>query len=228
MIIIGPKSLTKTSHNFCLTIENSTLSPSPQIRNLGVSRSFEHHVNQITRTAFFHLKDIARLRPSPSPSAAESLTHAFITSRIKYCNSILYGTSSKVLSKLQYIQNSAARLLTHSRSCDHITPVLQNLHWLPIPQRIQYKVLLLTHKALHYQARSYLPDLLHHHTPSRRLHSSDVNFLSNTLWTKHWTWGDRAFPSLWTSLPEDIRDRCKLTTFNSQIKTHLFRPAFNV
>ncbi|XP_075963092.1 uncharacterized protein LOC142966290 [Anarhichas minor] len=235
MIIIGPKSLTKTSHNFCLTIDNSTLSPSPHIRNLGVmfdsNLSFEHHVKQITRTAFFHLKNIARLRPSLSSSAAETLIHAFITSRIDYCNSILHGTSSKILNKLQYIQNSAARLLTHTRSRDHITPVLQNLHWLPVPQRIQYKILL-THKALHNQAPSYLTDLLHHHTPSRRLRSSDANLLSLPLRTKHRTWGDRAFaisaPSLWNSLPKHIRDCTELSIFKSQIKTHLFKTAFNM
>ncbi|KAK9528429.1 hypothetical protein VZT92_012591 [Zoarces viviparus] len=132
MIIIGPKSLTKTCHNFCLTIDNSTLSPSPHICNLGLmfdsNLSFEHHFKQITRTAFFHLKNIARLCPSLSSSAAETLILAFITSRIDYCNSILHGTSSKILNKLQYIQNSAARLLTHTRSRDHITPALQNLH----------------------------------------------------------------------------------------------------
>ncbi|XP_075934503.1 uncharacterized protein LOC142934035 isoform X2 [Anarhichas minor] len=235
MIIIGPKSLTKTDHNFCLTIDNSTLSPSPHIRNLGVmfdsNLSFEHHVKQITRTAFFHLKNIARLCPSLS-SAAETLTHAFITSRIDYCNSILHGTSSKILNKLQYIQNSAARLLTHTRSRDHITPVLQNLHWLPVPQRIEYKILLLTHKALHNQAPSYLTNLLHHHTPSRRLCSSDANLLSLPLRTKHRTWSDRAFsisaPSLWNSLPKHIRDCTDLSTFKSQIKIHLFKTAFNV
>ena len=236
MIIIGPNSLTKSAQNFHLTIDNSTLSPSPHIRNLGVifdsNLSFEHHVKHITRTAFFHLKNIARLRPSLSFPAAETLIHAFITSRIDYCNSILYGSSSKVLNKLQYIQNSAARLLTHTRSRDHITPVLQKLHWLPVPQRIQFKVLLLTHKALHNQAPSYLTDLLHHHTPSRSLRSSDANLLSPPLRTKRRTWGDRAFsiaaPSLWNSLPKHIRDCTNLPQFKSLIKTHLFTTAFSV
>ncbi|XP_029929809.1 LOW QUALITY PROTEIN: uncharacterized protein LOC115374818 [Myripristis murdjan] len=212
MIIIGPKSLTKTAYNFSLTVDNSTLSPSNHIRNLGVildsNLSLEHHVNHITRTAFFHLKNIARLRPSLSFSAAEILIHAFITSRLDYCNSILYGSSSKVLNKLQYIQNSAARLFTHTRSRDHITPVLQQLHWLPIPQRIHFKILLLTYKALHNQAPCYLTNMLHHHTPSRSLRSSDL--LSPPLRTKHRTWGDRAFsiaaPTLWNSLPNHIRD----------------------
>ncbi|XDV31632.1 hypothetical protein PO909_002599 [Leuciscus waleckii] len=212
MIIIGPKSITKTTHSFSLTVDNSTLFPSLHSRNLGVifdnNFSFEPHIKQITRTAFFHLKNIARLRPSLSFSAAETLIHAFITSRIDYCNSILYGTTLKSLNKLQYIQNSAARLLTHTRTRDHITPVLKNLHWLPVPQRIQFKILLLTHKALYNQAPSYLTDLLHRHNPSRCLRSSNANFLTLPPRTKHRTWGDRAFsvaaPNLWNSLPQKI------------------------
>uniref|UniRef100_A0A3Q3MWV1 Reverse transcriptase domain-containing protein n=1 Tax=Labrus bergylta TaxID=56723 RepID=A0A3Q3MWV1_9LABR len=236
IIIIGPKSLTNSIHNFSFTIDNSTLSPFPHIRNLGVifdsQLSFDHHVTQLTRTAFFHLKNIARLRPLLSFSAAETLIHAFITSRLDYCNSILFGTPSKVLNKLQYIQNSAARLLTHLRTCEHITPVLQNLHWLPVPYRIQFKILLLTHKALNHQAPSYLTALLHPHTPVRVRRSSKANLLSPPLRTKHRTWGDRAFsiaaPSLWNSLPTHIQHCTDPPTFKSLIKTHLFKQAFNV
>ena len=167
IIIIGPQNITQSAQKLTLTIDTTTLTPSPVIRNLGLvldsTISFEH---QIPRTAFFHLKNIARLRPSLSFSTAETLIHAFITSRIDYCNSILYGLPSKTLNKLQYIQNSAARLLT---------PVLQNLHWLPIPKRFQFKVLLITFKALHNLVPSYLSDLLQHHT--RSLHSSNANLL---------------------------------------------------
>uniref|UniRef100_A0A8C1SXW2 Reverse transcriptase domain-containing protein n=1 Tax=Cyprinus carpio TaxID=7962 RepID=A0A8C1SXW2_CYPCA len=117
MIIIGPKPITKTIHSFSLTVDTFTLSPSLHSRNLGVifdnNLSFEHHIKQITRTAFFLLKNIARLCPSLSFSAAETLIQAFITSRIDYCNSILYCISSKTLNKLQYIQNSAAHLLKY-------------------------------------------------------------------------------------------------------------------
>ncbi|XP_045906087.1 uncharacterized protein LOC123971372 [Micropterus dolomieu] len=194
-IIIGPKSLTKNTNNFSLSINNSTLYPSPHIRNLvfDSNLTFEHYINHVTRTAFFHLKNSARLRPSLTFSAAETLIHAFITSRIDYCNSILYGSPAKAQNKLQYIQNSAARLLTTTRTRDNITLVLQNLHLLPVPQRIPYKILLLTHKALHNKAPSYLTDLLYHHNPSCNLCSSDINLLSPQIRTKHRTWGNRAF-----------------------------------
>ncbi|XP_033827891.1 uncharacterized protein LOC117375687, partial [Periophthalmus magnuspinnatus] len=232
-IIIGPHNIAKSSQHFTLHFDNTTLSPSSLIRNLGVlldpTLSFEPHVKHITRTAFFHLKNIARLRPSLTFCAAETLIHAFITSRIDYCNSILYGTPSKTLNRLQYIQNSAARLLTHTRSHEHITPVLHKLHWLPVPQRIHFKILLITFKALHNLAPPYLTDLLHHHTPSRSLRSSSSNLLSLPCRTKLRTWGDRAFsiaaPTLWNSLPKPLRDCSDLPTFKKELKTHLFKIA---
>ncbi|XP_068597914.1 uncharacterized protein [Brachionichthys hirsutus] len=236
IILIGSKNITKSTQQFGLDFDNTTLTPSPLIRNLGVildsTLSFHHHVRQITRTAFFHLKNIARLRPSLTFSAAETLIHAFVTSRIDYCNSILYGLPSTTLHKLQYIQNSAARLLTHTRSREHITPVLKNLHWLPVPQRIQFKVLLITFKALHNLPPPYLTDLLHHHTPSCSLRSADANLLSLPCRTKLRTWGDRAFsiaaPTLWNTLPQLLRANPDLNSFKKDLKTYLFNIAFTL
>ncbi|XP_061896157.1 uncharacterized protein LOC133645328 isoform X1 [Entelurus aequoreus] len=183
MLIVGPKSLTKTAHN-------STLSPSTHIRNLGVildnKLSFQHRVNHITRTAFFHLQNIARLRPSFS--AAETLIHAFITSTLDYCNGILYDSSCKIL-KVQYVQNSAARLLSHTRSREHITPVLQKLHWLPSPHRIHFKSSSSPTKPSTSRPPATSPTCFTS-IPSRSLRSSDANLLSPPCRTKLRTWGD--------------------------------------
>ncbi|XP_078020681.1 uncharacterized protein LOC144459834 [Epinephelus lanceolatus] len=225
IIIIGPTSHTRTTQNF------STLSSSRHIWNLGIifdsQLKFDHHFNYITRTAFFHLKNIARLRPSLTYSAAETLIHAFITSRLDYCNIILYGSSSKVLNKLQHIQNTAAHLLTHTRSREHITPVLQKRYWLPISHCIQYKILLLT---------TWPPPNSQTYStttpPPHSLRSSEGNLLALPPRTKHQTWGDRAFsvatPTLWNSLPKSIRDCTDPHTFKSLLKTHLFKLAFNL
>ena len=164
-------------------------------------------------------------------SAAETLIHAFISSRLDYCNSILYGTTTKTLNKLQYIQNSAARLLTSTRSRDHITPILRDLHWLPIKHRIEFKILLTTYKSLHNLAPSYLSALLVPHAPSRALRSSDAGLLVVPKKVRLKTWGDRAFsvaaPSLWNALPKPIRDAPTLPAFKTALKTHLFRTAFS-
>ena len=80
--------------------------------------------------------------------------------RIDSCNSLLYGLPDLQISKLQRIQNSAARLVTRSRTYDHVTPILPNLHWLPIRSRIDFKILLLTYQRLHGTAPAYLQDLV--------------------------------------------------------------------
>ena len=233
ILIIGPDTLTHSTLNFTLNIDGSTITPSTKIRNLGVildpTLSFLPHVNHITKTAFFHLRNIARLRPNLSTTAAATLIHAFISSRLDYCNGLLYGTTNKVLKKLQYVQNSAARLLTGTRSREHITPVLRELHWLPIKHRINYKILLITYKALNSLAPPYLADLLHHHAPSRFLRSNSANLLQVPR-TERRTWGDRAFsvaaPTLWNSLPSHIKVSPTLSSFKSALKTYLFTLAF--
>ena len=120
------------------------------------------------------------------------MIHAFVTSRLDCCNSILYGLPMSELSKLQQLQNTVARLVTKAKKTDHITPVLRNLHRLSVRSRISYKILLLTYKALNGMAPIYISELLHIYKPSRTLRSANQNLLviprSNTA-----TYGDRAF-----------------------------------
>ncbi len=91
-----------------------------------------------------------------SVSDAEKLVHAFMTSRLDYCNALLGGCPASSINKLQIVQNAAARVLTRSRKYEHITPILQSLHWLPIKFHISYKILLLT---LNYLAPANLTNL---------------------------------------------------------------------
>ena len=160
---------------------------------------------------------------------ASSLVHALITSRLDNGNSLLYGINDLQLNKIQRAQNAAARMLTKTKKFDHITPVLQQLHWLPIKYRIHYKILLLTWKAMHDQAPIYIKDLLHLHNPSRHLRSSDKNFLS--IPKTNSSFGDRAFyacaPKLWNSLPSNLRFCDSLYIFKKSLKTHLFHIAYD-
>ena len=89
-----------------------------------------------------------------------TVVHAVVTSRIDYCNSLLYGISDYNISRLQWIQNSAASIVTHTRKYDHITPIFQKLHWLPVRQRIHFKMLLVTYKSINGMAPEYLCELV--------------------------------------------------------------------
>ncbi len=129
-------------------------------------------ISKLSKAAFFQLRRIAKLCCFMSPKDAESLVCAFITSRLDYCNALFSGLPARSISRLQYIQNSAARMLTYTKRSAHITPILFNLHWLPVSSRIIYKILLLTFKSLHGLAPTYLSDLLSPYTPSRLLRSS--------------------------------------------------------
>ncbi len=128
-------------------------------------------------------------------SDAEKLVHAFMTSRLDYCNALLGGCPASSINKLQVVQNAAARVLTRLRKYDHITPILQSLHCLPIKLRISYKILLLAYKALNGLAPAYLTSLLSRYNPSRSLRSQNSGLLIVPRIAKS-TKGGRAFSYL--------------------------------
>ena len=119
------------------------------MRNLSIlldqTLSMKQHIINVCKSAFIHLRNIRYLKPYLSADALATVAHAFITSRIDYCNSLLVGIPDVCVSQLQRIQNCTARLITNTRKYDHIQPVLKNLHWLPVTQRITFKLLLITY-----------------------------------------------------------------------------------
>ena len=127
--------------------------------------SMENHIANICKSGFHHLRKISRIRKYLSRRSAESVVHAFITSMLDFCNSVLYGLPCYLIERLQKVQNAAERVVILTRKREHITPVLYNLHWLPIKQRITYKLLLLTYKALNGLAPEHISDLINIYVP---------------------------------------------------------------
>ncbi|XP_074496841.1 uncharacterized protein LOC141770891 [Sebastes fasciatus] len=234
VIVLGPEHLRNKLSNDIVTLDGIALASSTTVRNLGVvfhqDMSFNSHIKQTSRTAFFHLRNIAKIRHILCQNDAEKLVHAFVTSRLDYCNSLLSGCSNKSLKTLQLIQNAAARVLTRTRKIDHITPVLASLHWLPVKSRIDFKVVLLTYKALNGQAPSYLKELIVPYYPTRALRSQNAAGLLEVPRVSKSRMGARAFsyqaPLLWNQLPVPVREADTVSTFKSRLKTFLFDNAY--
>lgn len=203
------------------------------VRNLGVifdrSLSMEKHVNAICRSAYAQLRNISHIRKYLTNAATQSMVNGLVTSRLDYCNALLYGLPNTLLDKLQRVQNTAARIITRTSRHSHITPVLKELHWLPIKHRVQYKTLLLVFKALNQQAPIYITNMLKVYHPARKLRSQNSLMLVIPQ-TKSVTYGQRHFyraaPFLWNSLPSDIREAQTLSSFKSKLKTYFFRIHF--
>ena len=185
-------------------------------------------ISRKLQSCFMHLRNIARIRPFLSFNDLNKVVNALVSSRLDYCNALYTGLSQSCLHRLQLVQNAAARLITGTRRFEHITPVLASRHWLPVKLRIDFKIVLLTFKALHGLAPSYITELFLY-KPAGNLRSSNLSLLvvpRSRLVTK----GDRAFaiyaPKLWKDLPEDIQSASSLMNFKSLLKTYFYKKAF--
>ena len=191
--------------------------------------SMKQHVEHICRGAWFHLRKIRQIRSYLNNDTAERLIHAYVSSKLDFTNCLFYGLPSTLLDKLRRIQNAAARIVRRIPKHQHITPVLKDLHWLPIPLRIEYKLLLFVYKSLKGIAPEYISDILTIQKNAHELRSSSKHLLvipkARTV-----TYGERSFiyaaAKLWNSLPEDVKASGTVISFKSSLKTHLFAKAF--
>ena len=144
-------------------------------------------LSNIVRVSSFHIRNISRIRKYLNQSAAEQIIHAFVTSRLDNRNALFYGLPQNQISRLQHTQNTAAHVVTLSRKSCHITPILKELHWLLVSQRIFFKLMLIVHKSVNNIAPIYISELHKVYTPSRNLRSSNMSLLKEP--TSKRTWG---------------------------------------
>ena len=215
-----------------LTFEPSSLEPPLTcIKSLGVHldqcMTMENQINAVTKSAYFHIKNVSKIRKYLTLSSAKTVVQSLVVSRLDYGNALLGNLPQRLIKKLQRAQNSAARMLfKKSRRCC-ITPVLKKLHWLPIKYRIKFKVLLLTFKCLKGSAPAYLKELLKPYRANRLLRSNTL--LQGTLSVSRFKkrkFGGRAFSNvaatLWNELPHYIRTSASVSQFKTNLKTHFY------
>ena len=147
-----------------------------------------------------------------------------------YCNCLLAGLPNVLIQKLQYVQNCAAKVIFRKKKSDHVTPLLQSLHWLPVKQRIIYKFAMLCHKILKTNEPAYLRELLIKPHGIRNTRSSNDETLLFIPRKNLITYGDRSFehygPLTWNSIPRRIREIVSTSIFKRELKTHLFIKAY--
>ena len=143
-IVIASRHLLKKAAVNTIRVGDCDVSKVSVVRILGAwfddQLTMAVHITKICSAAFYHLHNIKRIRKYPSVDAAATLIHSYVSSRIDYCNSLLYGVPKCHFDKLQRVQNADARLFGMQGKCYQITPVLHQLNWLPVSFRINFKI----------------------------------------------------------------------------------------
>ena len=191
------------------------------------------HTKKVCKSGFYYLHNLRKIRKHLSQDCLLTLIHVFVTTRLDYCNSLMYSFPQRQIWKLQGLQNAAACLaLDLSKFC-HITPALCQLHWLPVVKRIQIKILLLTFKSIHGLSPPYISVLINVKPKSSYSLCSNNNTVPQYPQQKILaTLGACSFasaaPSLWNKLPAAIRNAASLNEFKNMIKTFLLNKYFSL
>ena len=179
------------------------------------------------------LRNLRRIASQLSQELKIQLVHSCIFSHLDYCNAVLGGISVSQLMTLQKLQNSAVRFIFNLKKREHIKPYLKKVHFLPVKERIDFKIALLTFKAINHCAPSYLKGLISLKDPnasySLRI-NLEPNILKPTKPLHHFKLTESAFsikaPQIWNSLPSNLRSEKCLSKFKSGLKTFMFQNAF--
>ena len=233
-LIVFSSRYRKYEKQISLHIGNTTVYPKEQVKNLGVildkHLTLSNHINNVSRNCYASLRQISHIRRYITTEATKTLVQGLVMSKLDYCNALYNGLPDYLLNKLQRVQNLAARIVTYTAKYDKITPVLRDLHWLPVCRRIEFKTLLYVYKILHREAPEYLQDLVSVYKPSRSLRSATSLSLVIPR-TSTSTYGNMLFPTtsstLWNQLPVNIKQAPTSTNFKKQLKTHIFKLHYN-
>ena len=233
-IMLGTKQDVLKISERTVSVGDEEVLPSETVRDIGAmidsSLTMKAHINSITKSCYAQIRSLSKIRKYLTEDSSKTISHAFVSSRLDIMNALLFDLPKTQLNRLQAIQNHTARIVKNEHKKCHITPLLIDLHWLPIEFRIHYKILLLVFKCLHGRGPAYLASMLQEYHPSRSLRSADHLLLIEPKVQKKY--GDRAFsvcgPKLWNTLPLCIKNSPSVASFKKVLKTHLFKQAYNL
>ena len=237
-LVISPKyhNVHENIEKLKLNLKGDTVELKDDVISLGVlfetKLSMSSFVNKIVNACNSHIRNLWYLASKLSFKMKIQLVHTLIHSRLDYCNSILYGISSKDMARLQKAQNSAVRFIFGRGKRSHVTKLLMKVHFLPVRYRILFKIALLVYKCINNNAPLYLKELILLREPTNfSLRIDNDFFLLNNPNPPHLKCTEKSFcysaPKIWNSLPYNIRSSESVTAFKKKIKTFYFQKAYS-
>lgn len=219
-----------------LMVGTDAVEPARSVRDLGIyldaDISMRTHVSRTVSGCFAVLRQLRSIRRSVNRQVLLSLVVSLVLTRLDYGSATLAGLPDNLLDRLQSVLNAAARLVNSARKFDHVTPLLRDLHWLPVRERITFRLAVLAYRCQHDMAPPYLATSLHRvaDVESRRRLRSAATPALVVPQSAHSTIGDRAFPvaaaRAWNSLSPSVTSAPSLPAFRRRLKTELFRKAY--
>ena len=218
--------------------EDGDVTPATTVRNLGAffdaTCFMVPHVDRLVRVRFYQLRRLWAIHRTITTTMVIQLVNSFVVTRVDYCNSLLAGLPVHQLDWIQSVLNYAARLVYGRRKYNHVTPLLRdNLHWLRVPERVQFQCCLLVFKALNGLASTYIADFcvkvptLEHRSTLRSAGTYQYNLVIPRRASKFAEWSfSVSGPAAWNSLPDYIKLSTSVDMLKLRLKFHLYRVSF--
>ena len=233
-----PQQLNKFSSLSSINFGSTSIDLIKKLKVLGITidekLSFDYHITTVIRSCNHHLRALSHIRQFLTNNMASTLARCLVLSKLDYCNSHLYNITKHQQERLQRIMNKAARISLNINTPHHYLHhssknYFSQPHWLPVYNRIIFKIALITYKTYTTSIPGYLSNLIQNRPNPRLLRSSSATLLiKNSTTNKISERGFRhASPAVWNFLPPYIRNSPLLATFKSHLKTYLFRLFFN-
>ena len=186
-------------------------------------------MKSLIKISNFHIRALRHDRRGLTLESAKMIALGLVTSRLDYCNSLLYGISKANIGRFQRVQNDLARVVLRAAWNSSSKPLLKHLHWLPVQQRIIFKIALVTFNVRTFEQPSFIHSLLDNYTPSRDLRSEGqhllrIPFRKSAAVRRSFCF---AAPTIWNSLNSSTGEATSIGTFKARLKTELFNSAFH-